>query len=179
MARVPYVTPSSLDPAHRELVVSSLQPGKRLNVYSAMANNVAVLEGLAGFLDALWSASGLTDRERELVVLTVAAEVGSTYEWHHHATIGSNAGLAADEIAAIGRGDQAPFSTRERLLGAYARAVARGRVEDPVHDAVAEHYDTEAVVGAAMVAAGYVAVALAIDALGVELEDDESFRGWE
>jgi hypothetical protein len=73
MARVHYVTQDELDSADRDLVVSSLQPGKTVNVYSAVGNNGAVLRGLHEFLGALWTDSGLTDRQREVVVLTVAS----------------------------------------------------------------------------------------------------------
>lgn len=178
MARVPYVTQDELDPEFRELVVSSLQPGKTVNVYSAIGNNGEVLRGLRSFLGALWNHSGLDDRQREIVILTAASEIGSTYEWHQHVNIAAGAGLTVEEIGAIARDDRTPFSPAEQGLVAYARAVARGRVEDPLHDAMAEHFDDETIVGAAATAAGYVALGRVIDALGVELESGDEFVGW-
>ena len=74
MARVPYVDPNDLDSEYRDLVVSSLQPGETLNVYRAIANNPDVLDGFRAFLGVLWNRSGLTDRQREIVILTTAAE---------------------------------------------------------------------------------------------------------
>ena len=178
MARVPYVTREDLDPEFRDLVVSSLQPGETLNVYSAIGNNAEVLRGLRGFLGALWNHSGLGDRQREIVILTAASEIGSTYEWHQHVGIAADAGLTAEEIGAIARDDRTPFSTAEQGLVAYARAVARGRVEEPLHAAMAEHFDDETIVGAAATAAGYVALGRVIDALGVEIESGDEFVGW-
>lgn len=177
MARVPYVSQDDLADEDRELIVSSLQPGKTVNVYSAVANNPAVLAGLREFLGSLWSDSGLTDRQRELVILTAASEVGAAYEWHQHESIAADAGLSPAEIAAIARDDRAPFSDAERALVGYARAVARGRVTDAVHEAVREFVDEETVVGAAATAAGYVALGRVIDALGVEIEAGDEFVG--
>jgi alkylhydroperoxidase family enzyme len=179
MARVPYVSQDDLDPDDSELIVSSLQPGKTVNVYSAIANNPDVLRGAREFLGALWTHSGLTDRQREIVILTVASEIVSEYEWHQHVNIATDAGVDAAEIAAIARGDPDPFSDEEQALIAYTRAVVRGRVSDPLHAAVREFVDEGALVGAASTAAGYLALGRIIDALGVEIEAGDEFAGWD
>lgn len=179
MARVPYVTADDLDPEYRDLVVSSLQPGKTVNVYSAIGNNPAVLAGLREFLGALWSHSGLSDRQRELVILTTASEIGSTYEWHQHVGIAREAGLTDAEISAVARDDRDPLADDERAVVAYARAVVRGRVTDPLHEAVVEQVGETATVGAAAVAAGYLCLGRLIHALGVEIEAGDEFVGWD
>lgn len=178
MARIPYVDKGDLDSTYRDLVVSSLQPGKTVNVYGAIGNNPEVLRGLREFLGTLWNHSGLDDRQREIVILTAASEAGSTYEWHQHVSIALDAGLDRDEISALARDDRTPFSETERALVAYTRAVSRGRVTDVLHDAVSEFLDDETVVGAAATAAGYTALAGLIDALGVEIESGDEFVGW-
>jgi alkylhydroperoxidase family enzyme len=179
MARVPYVTQDDLDVEYQDLIVSSLQPGKTVNVYSAIGNNQEVLGGFRAFLGALWSDSGLTDRQREIVILTAATEVDSIYEWHQHVNIATEAGLDEAEISAIARDDRTPFSTEEQALVAYARAVAQGRVNDALHEAVAEQFDEETMVGAATTAAGYFALGRVIDALGVQIESGDEFVGWD
>ncbi len=179
MPRVDYVSQEELDDEYADLIVSSLQPGKRVNVYSAIGNNQEVLSGFRGFLGALWDHSGLTDRQREIVILTAASEIGSAYEWHQHVNVGTNAGLTRAEIAAIGRDDRREFDVDEQALIAYTRAVARGRVTDPLHEAVLEELGTEATVGAAATAAGYVALGRVIDALGVGIEEGDEFEGWD
>jgi 4-carboxymuconolactone decarboxylase len=178
MARVPYVTQDDLDPEYRELIVSSLQPGKTANVYSAVGNNQELLRGLREFLGALWTHSGLTDRQREIVILTAASEIGSAYEWHQHVSIARDAGLEDEEIGALARDERGPFSDAERTLIAYARAVARGRVTDSLHESVAEQFDNATAVGAASTAAGYVALGRVIDALDVGIETGDEFVGW-
>ena len=79
MARVPYVDASDVPDEYEDLLESSLQ-GKPLHVYQSIGNNPAVLAGFRSFLGSLWTDSGLTDRERELVILAVARETGNRYE---------------------------------------------------------------------------------------------------
>lgn len=178
MARVPYVTQDDLDPEYQELIVSSLQPGKRANVYSAIGNNQEVLYGLREFLGTLWSDSGLTDRQREIIILTVASEISSAYEWHQHVNIATDSGLDTDEISAIARDERDGFSEEERLLIGYSRAVVRGRVNDTHHEVLTEHFDEHTAVGITSTAAGYLALGRIIDTLGVELESGDEFVGW-
>ncbi|MBZ6496793.1 carboxymuconolactone decarboxylase family protein [Natrinema longum] len=179
MSRVPYVTATDIDPEYRELIVSSLQPGKTLNVYSAVGNNERVLEGLRGFLGALWNHSGLGDRQREIVILTTASEIAQPYEWHQHVAIATDAGLTTEEIAAIARDDRSVFPTTEQALIAYTRAVVQGRVTESLHKGVAEEFDEDAMVGIAATAAGYLALGRVIDAFDIEIEAGDEFVGWD
>ncbi len=178
MARVSYRGPDEVDDQYRDYVVSSLQPGKAINVYAATANNPEVLEGLRAFLSALWDSSGLTDRERELVILATAAETDNAYEWHQHVNVAGGELLTREELAAVAEDDPAPFDAAELALCEYARAVVRDEVTDEVHGALAEHLDDRALAGAAATAAGYLALGRIIDAFGVEIEAGDEFVGW-
>lgn len=178
MARVPYQEPAALPDDVGDLVISSLQ-GRPVHVYQAIANNPAILDGLRTFLGTLWSDTGLTDRQRELVILASAKAAGSTYEWHQHVRIARDDYLTAEEIAAVGVGEFEGFEPTERTLLEYATAVVEGAVDDAVHEAASEIVDDEAMlVGTAATAAGYLGLGRLIDALGVEIEDGEPFVGW-
>jgi len=179
MARVPYTDPEDLPEEYRELVVSSLQPGKTVNVYRAIGNNPEVLDGFRTFLGSLWSESGLSDRQRELVILATARRADSSYEWHQHVGIAQNAGVTDDEIRAISAGDYSGFDAAETALLDYTNAVVDGAVTDGLSEALAEHFDHHAVSGATSTAAGYLALASVIDALGVEIETGDEFIGWD
>lgn len=179
MARVPYRGPDEVDEQYRDYVVSSLQPGKPINVYAAVANNEEVLAGLRAFLSSLWDSSGLTDREREIVILTAAAEASNAYEWHQHVNIAGDEVLSLTELAAIADDDPDPFDDAEVALQEYARAVVTGRVTDEIHDALAATLDDRQIAGAAATAAGYLALGRMIEAFGVEIEPDDEFVGWD
>ena len=178
MARVPYAEASDVPDEYEDLLESSLQ-SKPLHVYQSIGNNPEVLAGLRSFLGSLWSDSGLTDRERELVILAVTSEIGNRYEWHQHVNIARGVGIGDDEIAALGRGDLAPFDGDETTLIEYALAVVRGEVDAVVHDEAAALYDAETIVGIAAAARGYDALGGLIDAFDLELESGTEFHGWD
>lgn len=178
MARVPYRTAEELPEDARELVVSTLQ-GRPVHVYQAVGNNPAILVGLRAFLGSLWADTGLTERQRELVVLATARAVASEYEWHQHVRIARDDLVSVAELDAIGDGAFAGFDADEEALLAYATAVAEGTVDDALHDAARSALgDDETLVGAAATAAGYVGLSHLIDALGVDLEPGDAFVGW-
>ena len=178
MARVPYADPEDVPDEHEPLLSSELQ-GKPLNVYRALGNNPPVLAGMRALLRALWRDSGLSERERELVILTTAAAIESRYEWHQHVAIARDVGVDDAVIAAIGDGALAALDDADRTLVEYVRAVVTGRVDAVAHAAAADRYDPDVLVGIAATAQGYVALGGLIHAFDLELEPDESFHGWD
>jgi len=178
MARVSYVDPEDLPEEYRDLVVSKLQ-GRPVNVYAALGNNPEVLAGTRAFLSSLWESSGLTERERELVILLAAAENRSRYEWHQHVRIGRDAGVAEAEMAAIAGGDFDAFDDGEALLLRYAHAALGREVDDALHDEFVAARDESTAVGVASLANGYTSLAGVLDALDVGLEDGDEFAGWD
>lgn len=172
MARLPRVSASELDPEYAELLTSSLQGGKPLEIYAVLANNPAILEGMRSYFGAMWTDSGLSDRERELLILTVAEAADSEYERHQHHNIASEVGLSEAELDAIVAGSDDPFSDRETLLMRYGQAVVGDEVTDDLHDRMADAFDEEAIVGAATISSSYLGLARTIEALGVQPEGD-------
>lgn len=177
MARVPLVTQDDLPAEYQELIVSSLQPGKTVNVYRSVGNNPAVLSGLRSFLGSLWSDSGLSGYHRELVILTTSREIDGAYEWHQHVGIARGEGVDDEEILAIAREEYDAFDEPEATLLTYARAVVRDEVDDELHDRVSGRFENDAVVGIAGVASGYAVLGRMLHAFDVETEDE--FVGWE
>jgi alkylhydroperoxidase family enzyme len=178
MARVPYVEASDVPDEYEDLLESSLQ-GKPLHVYQSIGNNPAVLAGLRSYLGSLWTDSGLSDRERELVILAIARETGNRYEWHQHVNIARGVGVEDDTIAAIGTDDLGALDGDEVVLIEYAHAVVRGEVDAIVHDEIAARHDDEAIVGIAATAQGYDALGGLIEAFDLELEPGTEFHGWD
>ena len=178
MARVPYVDAADVPDDHEALLESSLQ-NRPLNVYRSIGNNPAVLAGMRSFLRSLWNDSGLSDRERELVILATAAEIGSRYEWHQHVTIARDVGIDDAVIAGIGTDDTAALDRDERTLVEYVCAVVEESVDAVTHESIASLYDDDEVVGIAATAQGYAALGGLIRAFDLELEPGSSFHGWD
>ena len=175
MARVPLVDREDLPEEYRYLLNEDVL-GER-NVFRAIGNDPSVLQSYMRYGTALWEAGDLTARERELVILAVARELRSEYEWHQHTEIGREAGVTDTEIAAIGREEWEGFDDRDRALIAYAAAFARDDVTDEVHDDLATHCEADTLTGVAMLCSHYVATARVLDALSIPVEG--SFVGWQ
>lgn len=175
MARVPLLSKDDL-PAEYQYLMETDALGER-NIFRAMGNNPVVMQSYMRYGTVLWEESGLSFRERELVILAVARTLRSRYEWHQHTEIAQDAGISRDELRAISREDYTEFGDSEQALLRYAAAFATGDMTDTVHAALAEEYDAKAVAGAAMLASHYVATARVLDAFDVPVES--SFAGWD
>jgi beta-glucosidase len=75
--------------------------GALVGPFNAMMLSPAVGGALGRVGEVLRFGSVLTDRERELAVLTVAKHWGSAFEWSAHIQLAVVAGVTAEEIAAI------------------------------------------------------------------------------
>lgn len=131
MPRLPGLLPSQLDAAQAELY-STITGGPR----SGQAFSMMDEEGrLLGPFDALLRAPALgsavqqigvqlryhavlAERERELIILTVASHWRSSYEWYAHAAVTREHGLASEpELAALLAGKiPETCSDRERVM---------------------------------------------------------------
>ncbi len=94
---------------------------------------------IGGPLQALGTAlrydGSLTDREREIAILLVAAHHDSAFEWTSHAAVGRHVGLANGEIAAIRGADATLFRGVERAVVSTTRLLlTEGDLDDSAYD---------------------------------------------
>lgn len=141
-----------------------------LDLLRAMGTNPEILQTYMRHGTALWQSSGLSPREVELVILTVARTLESRYEWYQHVDLARESGVGEDEIRSIGACDDAPFDESEQALIRYARTAARGDVSEATHSALTAAYDEATVAGTAAIVGHYVATARFISALSITPE---------
>jgi alkylhydroperoxidase family enzyme len=190
MTRVPYVTESELSCSDGSLLRSQLEKEKlapeyrhlmssdnRRNVYMALGQQPRVLKTFRNFIGTVGDEAGLDHYRRELLILTVARELSSRYEWHNHVRIALHKGVSVDEIHAIAENRLDVFEPADAALMQYVSAFVSGTVNDDVHDEVVDYFDTETVTGLGVFTGRYLMLARLIDALGVETE--EPFVGWD
>lgn len=177
MARVDYLTSEELPTEYRHLLdTDEGDPGDAIgNVTRAMANNPRVLDAWGEWA---WTLYDEVDdaRGRELMILAIAATVGSHYVWHKHVPRALDAGVSRPEIRAIPREKLERFDDDEQAMLAYAIAFATDSVDGEVHDELAAHVGDETMVAIALLVSEYCRLTRLIDALGVELES--TFVGW-
>ena len=188
MPRIPYIDSEELPPDKRSLLdtlsdetgsgedrAHSLQ-SEVLNVYRAMANNVELLEAFQAYGSAVWNEAGLTARERESVILSVAYQTRSAYEWHQHVRVALDEGMTPQEIRAISGGELDQLDSAIEAIVDYTGSFLSGSVDDATHERIRSHYDDGVVLGIGMLAGNYLGLARLLSALDVDTEVD--FVGW-
>jgi AhpD family alkylhydroperoxidase len=157
MARIPPADLPDDLPVHNNLVRTTYA-------------NPDMHRGFASLSGRVHSASHLSPRLRELVVLRVAGMLGAEYEWQQHEPGARRAGATDDELAALRSGNLERFAGAERAALAYAGAVDRCEVDDRCWTAAREHFSEVELLDIAMLAGFYGLASRLVLALEVELE---------
>jgi alkylhydroperoxidase family enzyme len=176
MARVPLPNRASItDPALQQRWQRLEERGPVINIFRLFMVNPAIELNAR----ALWQASGLSPRSREIVILRAASTQESRYEWHQHVRIARSEGLSPAEIAAVRHWRDADcFSEDERALLAYVDALATDRrPSEEVYNAMARDRTPSQIVGVTMLISTYFSLALLMQAM--DLETEEPFVGWD
>lgn len=185
MARLPYLTKEDVPEEYRSMVdnsnpfmdVAELSSRPTRHTYRIIANNKAVLKAFRRFGAAMKESTGLSPRDRELVILGVARASDSVYEWHQHVSVAMDVGFERREILDIAEGEFAAFADNEAALLEYATAFTERNVSNDLHERLMDHYDASEIIGISMLAGYYINIDYVGDALQLDLE--EEFIGWD
>lgn len=147
--RLTRLTPDQLDETRRELR-RAITGGPRSTGPQpfALASDDGALVGPFGLmlhaprlgqpLQELGAAvryrTGFTDREREIAILTVAAQLDSDFEWWAHTRIGRCAGLSDAELDELASGTFADGADVDPVEAAVHRAARRLTARDGLDD---------------------------------------------
>lgn len=129
------------------------EDGSASPVTRALAQVPELLEVAMPLIGRALGEGAIDLRTKEIVILRVSARSGCRYCVHTHTVAAWDAGLTAQETAALCEGE-AGGDTRERALLAWcdAYAAAPEPVPDDVTDALREHFSDPEVVELAVVA---------------------------
>lgn len=124
------------------------------------------------FAGALMPGGKLPREETELVILRVAHNSGSDYEWSQHERIGKRAGLSEEEIARVRAGAQAPgWSERQALLLRAADEMhERRQIGAELWIELSRHLDDVLLIELCMLIGHYEMLAMTLNTLEVEPE---------
>ena len=87
------------------------------NLFTTLARHRSVFRKWLRFAGALMPGGKLQRADTELLILRVAHNTGSEYEWRHHEHLGRLAGLTAEEIERVRLGAEAEgWAPRPALL---------------------------------------------------------------
>lgn len=160
----------------RELLAPFAETMGILNIFRTMARTPKALKRFnvwGGYV--MGHGTSLPVREREIAILRTGWLCRSGYEWVQHTRIGLDAGLSADEIAAIKVGAAAPnwTPTEAAILAATDDLVRDHFVSDERWAALSglsepQRMDLVYTVGQ------YTLVSMLLNSFGVQLDEGQS-----
>jgi alkylhydroperoxidase family enzyme len=146
-----------------------------LNILGLFAHHPELAQAYNTFNGHLLFGSTLSIRQRELVILRVAALRDAAYEWAQHVDMATrDAGMSVDEIARVAEGPDADdWSPSERaLLRAADELVADATLTDDTWRALAAELDTHQLMDLVFTVGAYDLLAMALRTFGVPLDVD-------
>jgi hypothetical protein len=86
----------------RAVIGDSYDPEGTFNVVKMFAGTGDLGAAFIGLIRAVFSAEGIDNKHREMIVLRSAKVLNAPYAWHGNVPLAENAGLTDKEIAAAG-----------------------------------------------------------------------------
>ena len=106
--------------------LSAMRGADTNNALSTFAHHPALAKAFLRFNVHLLMSSTLPTRIRELAILRIAHRRECAYEWSHHVSMATDAGITHEQIDAVKRGEAADeFDRNEKEL---SELVGEGRV---------------------------------------------------
>lgn len=169
MARIPYLDPAQAPESVRRLLAPD-RPQKIALLFGHAESN---WPRLAELLLSILGEQALDSRLRELAILRIAALREARYEWDQHVAISAAAGVRAEQVEAIARGDvgAACFDPLERLvLEATTCFVREGALSAASVEALAARLSPRELVELVLACGVYEALAKLMNALALDPE---------
>ncbi len=147
--------------------------GPVLNITRTLAHYPKLSSAWGHFARHVLSESSLPPRDRELVILRMGWNCQSGYEFGQHRRIGQQAGLSLEEVERVKQGpDHEAWTTHEAaLLRATDELHTDAFITDQTWNALAEQYDQTQMMDVVFAAGQYNLVSMALNTLGVQLEE--------
>jgi len=187
MPRIPPLPPGEWPPEMKD-ALAALRPAnprhpfpsraegrpKGLNVLGTLAHHPELARAYHTFNGYILFASTLTPRQRELLVLRVAAVRGSAYEWEQHSVLAGDVGLDEGEVARIALGPEAPGwpALDAAMVRAVDELIGDGRIGDATWVELAAELDEQQLMDLVFTVGAYEVLAMALRSFDVELDDD-------
>jgi 4-carboxymuconolactone decarboxylase len=160
------------NPRHTPLPTENRPKG--LNVLGTWAHHPALAQAYFTLNGHILMSTTLSVRQRELVVLRVAAVRKSGYEWAQHVFVGRDAGLTDEEIGRIAYGPDAPFWSvlDAAMLRAVDELIEVGGISASTWETLTAELDTKQVMDLICTVGTYETLARIIASLEVDIDDD-------
>ena len=171
--RIGPLPPSAWTEEQRKLIAPQVNDGSVPNLYATLIHFPKLYAPRLTFGRYLQRESLLPPQTRELLILRTAWLTRTDYEWGHHVGAARNAGLTDVQIARIADGPDAAGWTpaQAAVLRAADELRREAFIGNGTWSALQKHYDPKQLVEIVYTVGGYTMTALAINSLGIQLED--------
>ena len=167
---------AALRPPNPRHPFPSRDPGrpKGLNALGTLAHHPELTRAFNTFNGHILFASTLSPRQRELLVLRVAAVRDAAYEWRQHVVLASDAGITAEEVDRIAEGPDAPgWSQVDRaMVSAVDELLRDATVADGTWETLAAELEVEQLMDLVFTVGAYDTLAMVFRTFGVPLDED-------
>jgi alkylhydroperoxidase family enzyme len=145
-----------------------------LNLLGTFAHHPELARAYHGFNGHLLFTTTLSPRQRELLVLRVAAVRDAEYEWLQHKVIATDLGMAPEEIERVAEGPDAQgWSPLEAaMLRAVDELIAQARIGEATWAALSAELDPSQLLDLVFTVGAYETLAMALRSFDVEIDDD-------
>jgi len=147
---------------------------KGLNVLGTLAQHPALMHAYHSFNGHILYTNTLSARQRELLVLRVAARRGAEYEWEQHVRIARDADITDAEIGRIAEGEHTDgwSPVEAAMLRAVDELLADALITDGTWAVLADGLDRHQLMDLVFTVGAYDLLAMAFRSFGIELDAD-------
>ena len=162
-------------------VIGAATGGRPPNVFTTLARHRGLFRRWLWFAGGLMPGGTLPRADTELLILRVAHNAGSDYEWGHHERIGREAGLTEADIERVreGAGAEGWSERRAALLRAADELHQDRRMTDETWAALRPLLSDAQMIEVCMLVGHYEMLAMTLNSLEVEPDEapvgDETF----
>jgi alkylhydroperoxidase family enzyme len=152
--------------------------GPPQHVFTTLGRHRGLFRRWLRYGAGLMPGGRLPREETELVILRVAHNCGSDYEWHHHERIGRTSGLGEEEIARVREGPDAEGWSDRRAAILRAADELHGpdrRISDGTWEQLSAHLKDVELIELCLLVGHYEGLAMTLNSLGVQ-PDPEPMR---
>ncbi len=147
---------------------------KGLNILGLLAHHPALTRAYHTFNGHILFATTLSQRQRELLVLRVAARRGADYEWVQHTVVAGDVGVSSEDIERVAAGPDAEgwMPLDAALVRAVDELVDEARIGEQTYRQLAAELDAQQLLDLVFTVGAYDALAMAMRTFDVELDPD-------
>jgi alkylhydroperoxidase family enzyme len=142
------------------------------NIFTTLGRHPRLFRAWLRYSARLMPFGSLPRRDTELVILRVAWQCRSAYEWHQHVAIALRVGLTPDEVAGVANASPAgAYTERQRaLLAACDELLTQRALSDATWSAVEANLSNREAIELCLLVGHYQGLASAIGGLGIAVD---------